>query len=142
MTFRTTCAALLLFLTSACAHKAEISVLSASGAYDGAETAVRFQTDRPLASFENDTRPVEAVASICGHGDKYRAVGAVAGTDEARVYSAMLPGMADRAVWEPDGRVTRGWPEDLARREGVCFRLEAAEMLWSTLITNEVVLPR
>ncbi len=144
MIVRSILALLFLSLVSACTHTAKISVLSASGIYDAEATSgsVRLRSNRSLSAFEDDTRPVEAVLSICGHRDRYWSLGAVTPTDDPHIYSAAFKAMADRADFEPDGRVSSGWPEDLARSAGVCVHLEAGEMLWLTLTSNVVVLPR
>jgi hypothetical protein len=144
MIVRTSSALLFLLLTGACTQSAGITVLSASGVYDANApgASVLFRSDRTLTAFRDDVRPVEGILSICGQGDRYSSSGAVTATADPAIYSVVFPPMADRVDFEPDGRVSGGWPADKVRSEGICFRLQAAEMLWSTLTTDEVVLPR
>lgn len=62
--------------------------------------------------------------------------------EDPLVYAATFKALSDRADFQSDGLVNTGWPEVLVNSNGICLRLEAAEMLWLTLTTNEVAIPR
>lgn len=127
-----------------CAHRGRIAVLSAEGVYDeaAASTSVHLRSTVDFAAFSRDPRPATAAIYICGARDRYWTPGTLLETSQAGVYVAEFRPIAKRTVWDPSGLIVLGWPVDLARRNGVCLRVDAAEMLRLTLKTNEVVLPR
>ena len=127
-----------------CTQTARIAVLSADGFYDpeanGATLLLR--SDLTLERYKQNVRPAEAVIYICGQFDRFNVASRLMETSSPHVYSAAFPSLSRRAVWQSDGRVDEGWPEELARDNGICVRVEASEMLWLTLASNEVVVPR
>ena len=128
-----------------CSQSVEVRLLESSGIYepDAARGLVVFATspsiDRHVGSEE--VRPAEGLISICGLADQYYAHGPVEAAGDGR-YRVVLPGMNQRIQRMADGQVIAGWPAELARRLGVCFRVEASEMMWLTLTSNEASLPR
>ena len=127
-----------------CTQTAHITVLSSSGFYggDAATASVTLRSSQPLHSFDDNVRPAEAVSYICGEYERFNTTGLLVQTATQNVYSASFPAMSQRAVWRTNGQVDQGWPTQLAEANGICLRVEAAQMLSTTLTTNEVVIPR
>lgn len=127
-----------------CTQTAHITVLSSSGLYggDAATASVTFRSSQPLHRFDGNVRPAEAVSYICGEYERFNTTGSLVETGSQNVYSASFPPMSQRAVWRANGQVDPGWPVEMAEAKGICLRVEAAQMLSTTLTTNEVVVPR
>ncbi|QTC87087.1 hypothetical protein [Brevundimonas pondensis] len=126
-----------------CVQTGRIAVISSSGFYSAeAENAsVTLRSSLRLDRFENNVRPAEAVSYICGEYEHFRTASRLLETDARNVYSATFPSISQRAVWQSNGQVDQGWPAELVKAKGICLRVEAAQMLSTTLATNEVVLP-
>lgn len=131
---------------AACTQSVDIQVLESNGVYepDVSRATVAFRTNRPIDRHidSSEVRPAEGLISICGLADRYYAYAPVETLANAGHYRVVLPGMEQRLQRSPDGQVSAGWPADLARRTGVCFQVEASEMMWITLRSNTVTLPR
>lgn len=127
-----------------CAQTARITVLSADGFYDPEATGARLllQSDLNLERYKKNVRPAEAVIYICDQFDRFNVASRLMETGSPHVYSAAFPSLSKRAVWRSDGRVDEGWPEELARDNGICVRVEASEMLGLTVASNDVLVPR
>jgi len=132
------------FCTAGCTQTAHITVLSSSGFYGGDATTayVTFRSSQPLHRFDENVRPAEAVSYICGEYERFNMTGSLVETGSQNVYSASFPPMSRRAIWRSNGQVDQGWPVELAEAKGICLRVEAAQMLNTSLTTNEVVVPR
>ncbi len=127
-----------------CTQTAHITVLSSSGFYGGDEAtaSVTLRSSEPLHRFDGNVRPPEAVSYICGEYERFNTPGPLVQTATENVYSATFPAMSQRTVWRANGQVDQGWPTQLVEANGICLRVEAAQMLSTTLTTNEVLIPR
>lgn len=127
-----------------CVQTGHITVTSSTGFYntEAASASVVLRSSQRLDRFENNVRPAEAVIYICGEYEQFRTASRLLEADAPNAYFATFPSMAQRAVWRSNGQVEQGWPAERAKAKGVCLRVEAAQMLSTTLTTNEVVLPQ
>jgi hypothetical protein len=138
----------ILLLTSlglaGCAQAGTVTLLSSTGIYsdEASGASLTLRSSVRLDRFASNARPAEAVIYICREYEGFSAAGRLVETAERNVYSANFPSISQRGVMRPDGQVTRGWPAELARANGICVHVEAAEMMWSTLSTNEIVVPQ
>lgn len=128
-----------------CTRSVAVTVTEATGVYDASdrEGVVRFRTDRSIDRYITTDRENSAIAVfyICGEEGRFETFGDIQRSDGG-TYEARLRPISARTVWREDGAVVSGWPAELARQSGVCFRLHASEKLWRTLESDEVALPR
>ena len=136
------------FTLTGCARSAAVIVVEAPGVYEvgRSDSRIVFTTGRPIDRYIHldAERTAQGVVFICGQKERYLDIVDLSPVRTSRpgTYGVTLRPMSERTFWKPDGEVTRGWPADLARQSGICFRVEASEMLWRTLESDTVVLPR
>jgi hypothetical protein len=112
---------------SACAvspvriDRVETKFVQVDGAAPAKQMVVTISSDDPRWSRSKLARVSRLF--ICGHDQRYsEGARLVVKPGQSFVAEASFPhANADRRHFQPDGKVTSGWPEDLVNRSGVCF---------------------
>ncbi len=129
-----------LLATSAvsCTEFVRIEVIRSTVNLDMDRLEIQF---KPEMEYDINKFGDDAVARlyICGHSGKYEDRSDINRIESSDIYFSDFPAsLQERVYFEPSGKVSRGWPTNLTREAGVCFRVGAGDMTGRHFESQEI----